>query len=286
MRKWYKYLLVYGGKKDKIAKKHQDFSDYEVAMGGYGTNEYYSDQNNFNIKYLLGRFKYNHEYLNRHLNQNMKILSIASGRCINELQFIFKKYNITCSDLDVPKSYVDARKIFGEFDYKKLNILNTSLTENYNCIIALGLVYAFSEEDYKNFFNNVNRSLNLDGELILDSSSSENNFITFLFDRVYLKYETFFISKILNFLGKTNSVVTRHHGYKFKNNEIIKMAQKHGFSLINKESKDNLTEISRSKIAEKLMNKIPFTKYFFCTIGATMPYLRYFKFKKTKNIIV
>ena len=161
---------------------------------------------------------------------------------------ILKKYDITCSDLDVPKSYIDARKIFGEFDYKKLNILNTSLTDNYNCIIALGLVYAFSTEDYKNFFNNVNRSLNLHGELILDSSSSENNFITFLFDRLYLKYETFFISKILNFLGKTNSVVTRHHGYKFKNNEIIKIAQKHGFSLISKESKDNLTEISRSKI--------------------------------------
>ena len=74
MRKWYKYLLVYGEKKDKIVKKHQNFSDYEAAMGGYETNEYYSDQNNFNTKYLVGRFKYNHEYLNRHLNQNMKIL--------------------------------------------------------------------------------------------------------------------------------------------------------------------------------------------------------------------
>ena len=81
-------------------------------MGGYEPNDHYKSRDSFNLEYLNGRYKHNHKYLKNNLNQRMKILSIASGRCINELQFIFNKYNITCSDLNIPKSYEQAKKIF------------------------------------------------------------------------------------------------------------------------------------------------------------------------------
>ena len=286
MRKWYKYFLVSGETENKIIKKHENFSDYETAMGGYEVNDHYKSSKSFNLEYLTGRFQYNHKYLKNNLDNRMKILSIASGRCINELQFIFNKYNITCSDLNIPKSHKHAKKIFGEFDYQELNILKSPSGEKYNCIIALSLIYSFSEENFKTFFDNINKSLDMNGELILESSSSENNILTFLYDQFYLKYETFIISKIFNLFGKTNSVASRHHGYKFKDKEIVKIAKSNGFELIEIKKKDYMTEILRSKILRNLVKKIPITKYLLLIFGIFMPYLRFFKFKKIKNNII
>jgi hypothetical protein len=283
MRNWYKYFLLFGEKESKNIKKHDEYFEFEQAMGGYESNEYYSNKNAFEFKYLHGRFKYYAKYLNKNINPKMKILSIASGRCINELQFIDKDYNITCSDLAIPASYNLAKKIFKDYDFKILDILKNYTNEKYDCILSLGLVYAFSENEFKKYFNNVNKSLNLNGELILDSSSSSNNVLTFIYDRLYLKLENMLISKIFNFLGKKNSIASRHHGYKFTNNEVIKIAEKSGFELISFEKKDYLTEILRSKIVSKIIKVLPPFKYFFVVFGSLMPYLRFFKFRKIKN---
>ena len=285
MRNWYKYFLLCGEKENKNIKKHDEYSEFEQAMGGYDSNEHYSNKKAFESKYLHGRFKYYAKYLNKNINPKMKILSIASGRCINELQFIDKDYNMTCSDLDIPASYDLAKKIFKNFNFKILNILKDYTNEKYDCILSLGLVYAFSENEFKNYFNNVNKSLNINGELIFDSSSSANNIVTFIYDQIYLKLENMIISKIFNFLGKKNSMGSRHHGYKFTNNEIVKIAEKCGFELISIEKGDYLTEVSRSKIISKIIKVLPPFKYFFVVFGLLMPYLRFFKFKKIKNLI-
>ena len=132
----------------------------------------------------------------------------------------------------------------------------------------------------------MNKSLNINGELILDSSSSPNNIITLIYDQIYLRLEIVVISKILNLLGKKNSIGIRHHGYKFKNNEIVKIAEISGFELINLEKKDYLTEVLRSKIISKIIKILPPFKYFFVVFGSLMPYLRFFKFKKIKNLSI
>ena len=284
MRKWYKYFLVFGAKEHTNIKKHQKFDEFEKAMGGYESNEFYQDRDKFFSKYLRGRFVNYKNYLENNLVGDEKIFSIASGRCINELLLIEKDFNVTCSDLDIPKSYYSAKKIFGDFNYKTLDILNSFTQERYSCILSLGIVYAFSKNELEKFFTNINKSLEIDGILILDSSSSANNFLTFLFDRIYLKLENFLISLILNILGKKNSTGIRHHGYKFTNSEIIELAKKKVFEIVHKNSQDYLTEISRSKIVNKLIKYIPISKYFFLLIGRFMPYLRFFKFKKIKDI--
>jgi len=286
MRKWYKYFLLYGEKDNKNIKKHDNYLEFEKAMGGYDSTEHYFDKKTFISKYLQGRFEHYGKYLKKHITPNMKILSIASGRCINELQFIDKNYNITCSDLSIPTSYNSAKRIFKEFNFKVLNILNNYTNEKYDCILSLGLVYAFSENELRNYLNNVNKSLNINGELILDSSSSPNNIITLIYDQIYLRLEIVVISKILNLLGKKNSIGIRHHGYKFKNNEIVKIAENSGFELINLEKKDYLTEVLRSKIISKIIKILPPFKYFFVVFGSLMPYLRFFKFKKIKNLSI
>ena len=284
MRSWYKHFLLFGEKENKNIKKHDEFFEFEKAMGGYDTNEHYSNKKVFELKYLHGRFKYYAQYLDKNINPKMKILSIASGRCINELQLIDKNYNITCSDLDIPSSYDSAKKIFRDFNFKILNILKNYANEKYDCILSLGLVYAFSENEFENYFNNVNRSLNINGELIFDSSSSANNILTLIYDQIYLRLEIVIISKVFNFLGKKNSMGSRHHGYKFTDKEIIKIAEKCGFELISLERKDYLTEVLRSKILSKIIKILPPFKYFFVVFGLLMPYLRFFKFKKIKDL--
>tara|TARA_B100002051_G_C16742613_1_gene645268 strand:+ start:1840 stop:2694 length:855 start_codon:yes stop_codon:yes gene_type:complete len=284
MRKWFKYLILFGEERKKNIKKHDKFNEFEKAMGGYESNEHYDDKDKFNAKYLNGRFYHYNKYLKKNINSQMKILSVASGRCINELQFIDQDYDITCSDLDIPASYELAKKTFKEYKFEVLNILQSHTNEKYNCVLSLGLVYAFSANEFKIFFSNINKSLDDGGILILDSSSSQNNFITFFYDRIYLKIETLIISIILNLIGKKNSMGIRHHGYKFTNNEIISFAKANGFELLGVDKCDYLTEILRSKIASKLTKIIPFSKYFFIIFGFPMPYLRFFKFKKIKSL--
>ena len=51
MRLWTKYTLKKGLSKKFQQKKHAAFDDFEKAMGGYESNEYYS-----NITVFFGRY--------------------------------------------------------------------------------------------------------------------------------------------------------------------------------------------------------------------------------------
>ena len=76
-----------------------------------------------------------------------------------------------------------------------------------------------------------------------------------------LKFETYLISFYLN-IKEENIVVKRHHGYKFTNKELIQIAEKNGFSLVLKKDKDYLSEILRSKILNKISQKLRFSNIF------------------------
>ena len=93
------------------------------------------------------------------------------------------------------------------------------------------------------------------------------------------------ISFFFNVIGKKNTVVKRHHGYKFTNKELIQVAKKNGFSLVLKKDKDYLSELLRSKILNKIFTKIKIFKYFLILLGYPMPYLRIFKFKKVSEVL-
>ena len=63
-------------------------------------------------------------------------MSIGSGQCVNEMFLVKKKYNLICSDLEVPNCYHSLKKLFGNFEYKKLNILSNPSEESFDSIIS------------------------------------------------------------------------------------------------------------------------------------------------------
>ena len=58
-------------------------------------------------------------------------------------------------------------------------------------------------------------------------------------------------------------VIKRHHGYKFTNLELIKIAESNGFRLVLSSNKDYLSDVLRSKIFSKIYSKFRNSKYFF-----------------------
>ena len=280
MRKWYKYYFEINDRKIKKITKFKRFEEFEKAMGGYSSNQHYESRDKFNKEYLKDRFSIYAYYLKSNLKKNKNILSIASGRCINELNLLDKGYKIICTDLSIPQCYKKSKKIFKKFNYYKFDILKDNLKKKYDTIIGLGLLYVFSEKQLNKFFKRLNKLVKLNGEIIVDSSSSPDNIITYLYDNLLLKFENKILSLILNIIGKKNNFISRHHGYKFKNKELIKIAKQHGFEIIDVKTKDFVTEFSRSR----LISKIYILNLILKPISFFMSYVRIFKFKKIENL--
>ena len=99
----------------------------------------------FLLKDSRGRFNYYNNFLNKNLDKE-KIISIASGRCINELVLINQGFDIDCSDLGIPKVII-FQKIFKEFNFFKIDILNQHFHKKYQTAL---FYYVFSLEFFLN----------------------------------------------------------------------------------------------------------------------------------------
>lgn len=103
MRKWNKYILNYESVLSFL-QKDVTYCDHKNTMGGYNAENGYGNKEEFFRVYFYSqlRFKYYHDYLKENLKKSEKVLSIGSGRCINELLLAEEGFDITCSDLDQP----------------------------------------------------------------------------------------------------------------------------------------------------------------------------------------
>ena len=149
MRKWNKIFI---DRSDKITKinKIRDFYDFVEESGGYNSNAYYKNKNSFFEFYLTKRYLIWDEYLKKNLNPNIKTLSIASGRGINELSLISNNFNITCSDMEIPIWHEEQKKLFGNFNYINFNILTDTINEEFDSIYSLSAFYIFSYSELLN----------------------------------------------------------------------------------------------------------------------------------------
>ncbi len=221
------------------------------------------------------------KYLDNNVDPKAKTLSIASGRCINELKLISNNFNITCSDIEVPKFYERSKKIFGDYDYIKFNITKDEINNKFDCIYSLSVFYIFSNSDLEKIINNINKVLNKDGVLILDHGGVEDNLTSYILHEIYLIVETYLIyywSKILN--KKFGFKFDKNWGYRRKNEEIIQFIERFGFELININEYDELTELKRSFFIRSIIKYIPYSTKIFKILGKNIPYIRIFKFKK------
>ena len=280
MKNWNKIIIDRSNKIKKIYKP-KNYKDFSNEMGGYDFSEYYKNKESFFTFYFTKRYLIWQKYLEKNLKPSEKTLSIASGRGINELTLISKNFNIACSDLEIPNCYEHSKKLFGNFNYFKLNILTDTVNDNFNNIYSISACYIFSNQELEIFFTNVKKMLNKDGILILDFGGGENNLTSFFFNDVYLILETyfiFFLSKIFN--KKIGFKFDSNFGYRRSNKEIINFASKMGFEFISLDEYDYLTEVQRSILIRKVIEFFPPSKYFFSLFGRLIPYVRMFKFKQ------
>ena len=280
MKKWNKIIIDRSNKITKV-NKPKNFKDFSEEMGGYDVNEYYKSKKSFFEFYFHGRYVIWSNYLKSSINPFTKTLSIASGNGINELALISNNFNIICSDLEIPQCYEALKKLFGHFDYLKLNILKDIINIEFDNIYSISTCYIFSDQNLEKFFINVHKMLKKNGILILDFGGSEYNLTSFFFIDIYLVIETYliyYLSKIFN--KKIGFKFYNNFGYRRKNCEIKKFAKKFGFEFIDIKEYDYLTELQRSILIRKIIEYFPLSKKIFASLGKMIPYIRMFKFKK------
>lgn len=291
MRKWYKYnfdTIQFGVRREPM---DANYADHGLAMNGYDPDESYESKDAFFCRYYFDyhykRLENYDEFIRLNVKRDDSILSIASGRCANELALIDEGYNIVCSDLEKPECYENTLKLFPTFKFEELNILNATDGKKYDVVLCLSLIYLFDDYKLNIFFENVYNSLKPNGRLILDSAGSPDNFLSYLINDIYLKYEISALRIAFAVLKKKRQgIIIKHHGYRRKDNEIVNAAQCNGFKFKLLEKKDYafLTEFRRSMFFNKLVQKGFVSEKIFSAIGKHVPYIRMFNFSKISGL--
>ena len=288
MRKWFKYSVNHSDNKVVIYPQDFSFAEHSEAMGGYETNDIYRTTDAFFQEYYynfhLGRLEEYDKFLRKHIKKTDKVLSIASGRSANELKLLLGGYDITCSDLCMLPCYDDTKKLFPDYKFFTLNIIENPADRQYDSLISLSLIYLFDNRQLDCFFGNVSKSLKENGHLILDGGGSPDNLMSFFIHDVLLRLEVHLLRLLIlvkNPGKKKYGLAIKHHGYRRTDNDIIEIAKKNGLELIDRENYAFLTEFARSRILSRLM-RIPFMKRLFGLIGKNVPYIRMFLFRKAE----
>lgn len=280
MRKWYKFILNF---QDKEAEKGIDttFEDHKNAMGGYPCKTGYNSKEDFFQTYFHPnhRLKKSQAILESLLKKKSEILSIGSGRAVNEILLHEKGFNITCSDLEQPCKE-ETLRIFNNLKYINFDVLKSPSSEKYDQIFNLNMLYLFDKKNMDIFFKNVFLSLKPGGTFILDGSCGKDDFRTKFTDNVLVRVESHLLSLIYRLKGKDCIVTKKFHGYRMKDEDIISIAQENGFELKSITTKDYVTEISRIKSVDMLLFRILKLQGLFEKIKLVPPYVRIFEFEK------
>lgn len=285
MRKWFKYYLDYSVKGFVRLSKDNDFKDHCRTMDYYDADEAYSSTQSFFKKYFfsyqLNRLQYYDNFLRLRLDKNWEVLSVASGRCANELYLNEDGYDIICSDLGLIASHADAKRLFPNFNFIQLDILKKPADKLFDALISLSLLYLFNEKGLELFFQNSAKSIRSKGHLIVDPGGCPDNTLSFLVDEIYLPLEVRLQQLyLLGVKKKVMGFVKKHQGYRTTDREIIKIAKKHGFELSAYRNYGFLTEFKRSLILKKIIESNPFIEDIFSKLGRMIPYIRMFDFQK------
>lgn len=276
MKKWHKYFLSYENEK-KFLPRDETFDDHKASMHWNDSDKGYGSKEEFFKIYFYGahpRHRFYHDYLTRKLKKEDEVLSVGSGRCVNELLLMEEGFNITCSDLD-RVCQKPAENIFPHMKFFKYDAARGSCEHKFDCVISLSVFYLFDKDELLRVFAHIADSLKAGGTFIFDPGGAENNLLTKMIDDFICPSEPNLVRiarKVIK--GKKSFVTKKHQGYRTTNGEIITIAGKAGFQLRDMECGDYMTELRRSIFFQKLPDSIV------GLLGRTAPYVRMFNFKK------
>ncbi len=282
MKRWYKYLLNYDTDR-KFMPKDEAFEDHKRSMKGYNSSKGYSSKEDFFTVHFHGahpRHGHYHGYLINRLKKEGDILSIGSGRCVNELLLMEEGFAVTCSDLEQPCQQ-ETMQLFPHLKFMKYDVTKGSASRKFDSVISLSMFYLFDEEELLRVFKNVRDSLKSGGTFVFDPGGAENNLITRIIDDIICPSEMLMLKFLKKLLRRENCVVTKkHHGCRTTDAEIISIARRSGFDLCDMKKYDHFTEFGMRSI---FFGKMP--KKMVELLGRVVPYIRMFCFKKVDSSI-
>ncbi len=282
MRVWKK--VIFSDTPIQTRSEYKVYEDFSKEMGGYGVDDSYQSKESFFHKYFQGRYVDWDNYLRRNFHKDDEVLSIASGRCINELKLLNDGYSISCSDLKIVPSYDASIQLFGTFPFLVLDILREHPDKEYDGIICLGFGHTLNKDDLDKFFRNVNKGLSLGKCLFLDTGGGRENLFSLFWDVIYLPIEYKIFSFIYKLIGKRGKILVKcNQGFRRTDEEIVEFARRSGFEFVSREDFDFLNEFRRSVLLNRIIGRSSLAQRIFSILGRWNPYLRVFKFKKISN---
>ena len=110
-------------------------------MGGYEKNAAYENKDAFFQKYYfnyhLGRLGDYSNFLRKHIEKTDEVSSVGSGRSASELYLLEDGYNIVCSDLCRLPCHEETKKLFPDYRFCTLNILEGPAENRYDGLVVL-----------------------------------------------------------------------------------------------------------------------------------------------------
>lgn len=266
MKKTYSYSLA--KVKESIKEKKCDYT--------YGFDPYLSNDYDLFKKYFTYKEQFYYDFIQKNLPTTLHILGIGSG--LGVLEYYMKKngFNtVTSSDLTI--AYYPER--FG-VEYIKFNALEDAPLSGYDAVICFGLLYFFNDVELEKFFDNLSKVLPKNGVVIVDTSSSSDTWVAhFVNICLYLEMWGYRLYKLC--VDKMwYHIKTIHAGYRRTDEEIITIAKKHGFLLVERENPVRVIDFERFMIYRKLVEKIPSVMYIANLLfGKRLCYFRMFMFR-------
>jgi SAM-dependent methyltransferase len=223
-------------------------------------------------------------YLLRHIRENETILSVASGRCANELQLMETiRCEITCSDLEAPPCLAATVALFPSLKFVPIDVLRNDPPGVYDTVLSLSLIYAFDDQQLERFFGFIRRALKPSGRLLLDLAGSPDNLPSFVLHDLFLPAETAVVAAYRTVRhGKSHRADRRPHGFRRSLADVVEIARRSNFVLADVHEDGFDIDLRRGVV----LNRVASTRLglgLLMWIGRRMPYMRMAQFLRSED---
>jgi SAM-dependent methyltransferase len=284
MRVWNK-TLVMPSSEGVATSVDKTFSEHARGMGGYPCSGYGSAAEFFATYFEASeRLQSYDAFLTAHLPREARTLSIASGRCANEMRLVSRGYRIVCSDLE-PVCPGPTRALFPDYAFMKWDAMADPIpADRFDAAICLSFVYLLSPGALDAFMERVRAMLAPGGLFILDSAGSPDHLLANVLHDVVLPLDARLSCALFNLRararGRERRVVRRkHHGYRYADTEFIAAARRHGLVLEAISHMDFENEWMRMIAYRRVLSRVPFVRAAMRRVGRRIPYVRMFAFR-------
>jgi SAM-dependent methyltransferase len=283
MRRWMKHNIVL---RDRPIISAREDADYHFAlMGGYEPDDAYHSKAAFFARHLgtHPRLTAYDRYLQGRIRAGEQVLSVASGRCANELQLMETiGCDITCSDLKAPPCLAATQALFPSLKFVPIDVLRDNPPDVYDTVLSLSLIYAFDDQQLAQFFAFARRALKPSGRLLLDLAGSPDNLPSFVLHELFLPAEAAVVSayRTVRHL-KPHCVEHVAHGYRRSLGDVVAVAARAGLGLVDTHEDGFDIDLRRGVLLNRLAATRPGLGML-TWIGRRMPYTRMAQFVRSE----